>query len=75
MLLSVVLAFRNKWTKSENKLCLSKRRRKKLVGGHFYLQIFNIKRMGKVEYSLGSLFAVVLMCMSGCRMGVRYHVI
>lgn len=40
-MLSSVLAFRNKWTKSENKLCL--RRAESDVGGHFYLQIFNVK--------------------------------
>lgn len=51
---------RNKWTKSEIKLQASEQssereeRRKNgewaHVGGHFYLQIFNVKWMNKVEY-------------------------
>lgn len=66
-MLSSVLAFRNKWTKSENKLCL--RRAESDVGGHFYLQIFNVKWMSKVEYSR----VVPCCCLCGYarHMGVR----
>lgn len=40
------------------------------MGGHFYLQIFNVKWMDKVEYTLGSLL-LVLMCIGSQCMGVR----
>lgn len=72
-MLSGVLAFRNKWTKSENKLCLRqktwRKRAKRDVGGHFYLQIFNVKWMSKVEYTL--VVPCCCLCEYARHMGVR----